>query len=101
YTSGVPFMAPLLPAINAGVARVSADPAGVNLLTQNGETSGQLGIPMLTLHTRYDPTVPLVSESIYKAKVDAAGRGNLLVQRTINAFGHCAFTPQQIAQGFT
>jgi pimeloyl-ACP methyl ester carboxylesterase len=99
YTSGAPFMAPLLPAINAGVARVSADPAGENLLNQNGETTGQLGIPMLTLHTRFDPTVPLATETIYQQKVQAAGRGDLLVQRTTGAFGHCAFTPQQIAQG--
>jgi pimeloyl-ACP methyl ester carboxylesterase len=101
YTSSAPFMAPLLPAINAGVARVSADPAGVNLLNQNAETSGQLGIPMLTLHTRFDPTVPIVTEAIYQQKVQAAGSGNLLVQRTTNAFGHCAFTPQEIVQGFT
>jgi pimeloyl-ACP methyl ester carboxylesterase len=100
YTSGAPFMAPLLPAINAGVARMSADPAGVNLLNQNGETSGQLGIPMLTLHTRYDPTVPLVTEALYRQKVEAAGHGNLLVQRTIDAVGHCAFTPPQLSKGF-
>ena len=101
YTSSAPFMAPVLPVINAGVARVSADPAGVNLLNQNAETSGQLGIPMLTLHTRFDPTVPLVTEAIYQQKVQAAGRGNLLVQRTTASFGHCAFTPQEIVQGFT
>jgi hypothetical protein len=101
YTSVAPFMAPFLPAINAGVARVSADRAGVNLLNQNAETSGQLGIPMLTLHTRFDPTVPLVTEAIYQQKVQAAGRGNLLVQRTTASFGHCAFTPQEIVQGFT
>ncbi len=99
YASGAPSMASLLPAINAGVARASADPAEVHLLNQNGETSGRLGIPMLTLHTRYDPTVPVVTEAIYQQKVHAAGRGNLLVQRTTEAFGHCAFTAQQIVQG--
>lgn len=39
YTSIVPFMTPLLPPIDAGVARVNEAPAAVNLLDRNGETS--------------------------------------------------------------
>jgi hypothetical protein len=82
YTSNAPFMAPLLPAINAGVERVAADRSAQNLVQQNGQTSGQIGIPTLTLHTRYDPEVPIATETIYRQRVLAAGRGDLLVQRT-------------------
>ena len=82
------------------VERVSADPAGTAVFDRNGDTSGQLGIPMLTLHTRFDPTVPIVTEAIYRQKVQAAGRGDLLVQRTTDGFGHCSFTPQELLQGF-
>lgn len=100
YTSAAPFMAPLLPAINAGVERVAADRSAQNLLQQNGETSGQIGIPTLTLHTRYDPEVPIATEMIYRQRVQAAGRSDLLVQRTTAGFGHCKFTPQELASGF-
>jgi pimeloyl-ACP methyl ester carboxylesterase len=100
YTSNSPFMGPLLPAINAGVERVAADRSAQNLLQQNGETSGRIGIPMLTLHTRYDPQVPIITESIYAQRVLAAGRADLLVQRTTAGFGHCNFTTQELGTGF-
>lgn len=100
YTStGVPFMAPALAAINGGIARVEPDRDAVNWLRHNGETSGELSIPMVSLHNRYDPLVPIVTESIYKAKVAAAGRGDLLVQRTTDGWDHCNFTPGELATG--
>jgi len=41
----------------------------------------------LTLHTTRDPVVPLFHETIYAGLAPAA----LLVQRTVNRFGHCTF----------
>lgn len=99
YTSQAPFMAPVLVAINAGVTRVAARPDAVNWIANNGETSGQLTIPMLTLHTRFDTWVPIATEGIYRARVAAAGHSDLLVQRTTNGFDHCNFTAAEVGQG--
>jgi len=37
---------------------------------------------------------------MYEQTVDRAGAGSLLAQRTINAYGHCAFTVSQMATAF-
>jgi len=99
YASSAPAMTSAIAAINAGVTRLSADPAAVNWIRNNGETSGDLTIPMLTLHTRYDTRVPIVTESIYHDKVASHGRSDLLVQRTTEGFDHCNFSRAEIAQG--
>jgi pimeloyl-ACP methyl ester carboxylesterase len=99
YSSSAPFMSGAVQAINAGVTRITADPDALNWIENNGDTSGQLFIPMLTLHTRYDTQVPIASEVIYRNKVDAAGQSDLLVQRTTEGFDHCNFTAAEIGQG--
>ena len=48
--------------------------------------------PLLTLHNTGDLFVPISMEQSYLAKVKAAGKGDLLVQRAIRAAGHCVFT---------
>jgi hypothetical protein len=99
YSSSAPIMARAVQEINTGVFRVAADRDAANWVAHNGETTGQLTIPMLTLHTRYDTQVPIVTEAIYRSKVAAAGHSDLLVQRTTEGFDHCNFTPDEIGQG--
>jgi pimeloyl-ACP methyl ester carboxylesterase len=90
---------PFYDVLNANVARVLAEPAAVKWVAKNGDTSGEISIPTLTLHTQYDTWVPIQQEAIYKQKVDAAHRSQLLVQRTTTSgFGHCAFTAQEIGK---
>ena len=99
YTSSAPFMTPFTAAINAGVERLTTDRDAVNWIAHNGETSGDLTIPMVSLHTRYDTWVPIITESIYQGKVAAHNAGDLLVQRTTERFDHCNFTAQEIGKG--
>jgi len=94
-------MAGALEKINREILRVTADRDAANWVDNNGETSGQLTIPMLTLHTRYDTQIPLFTESIYRNKVAAAGHSNLLVQRTTEGFDHCNFSGAEISQGLS
>src|SRR5205085_375101 len=56
YTSAYSAFLPpgLLGAINGGVTRVAADRDALNWVANNGETSGRISLPTLTLHTRYD-----------------------------------------------
>jgi hypothetical protein len=56
-----------------------------------GDTTGALEMPLLTLHSTGDGQVPIEQARILRRRVDAAGKGSLLVQRVIRDAGHCGF----------
>jgi pimeloyl-ACP methyl ester carboxylesterase len=86
-------------ALNAGVARVAADAVARTGLDAF-ETSGALTIPVSTLHTSRDPSIPVSQESAYAAKVAAQGATSLLTQQSVDRYGHCAFTGAEVLQAF-
>lgn len=86
--------------LNAGVGRFSADPAAENYLAHWWEPSGRIAKPFVSLHTSRDPLVPVRSADVFAAKVAAAGASEHLLQRTVEAFGHCGFGAADIPQGF-
>jgi hypothetical protein len=67
-------------ALNAGVVRFRADPQGVALLADDSDMTGQIGIPVVTMHAIDDPTAMVEMEAQYRSTVDKAGHGDLLVQ---------------------
>jgi hypothetical protein len=88
-------------AFNDGVVRVTADPqARVRGLRQLPQISGDIGIPVLTLHNLGDLFVPFHNEVEYARRVDAHERRDLLVQRAIRGVGHCDFTAAEFAGAF-
>jgi pimeloyl-ACP methyl ester carboxylesterase len=91
----------LLQAINLGVQRFDASPSAVEYLNHYYEPSGDLRIPMLMLSTSRDPVAPGFNQISYRDAVAAAGNSDLLVQREINRYGHCVFTPGELASAFT
>ena len=84
------------PAVDAIVRRYAAAPDALNYLDHYSSPSGALSAPMLTLHTTRDPVVPLFHESIYGSLAPA----EWLVQRTVDRFGHCGFTPGEVVTAF-
>ncbi|MGI8927516.1 MAG: hypothetical protein ACR2HN_12845, partial [Tepidiformaceae bacterium] len=85
-------------ALNSGVRRLAADPAA-----RDGErypdavpTSGRLSAPLLTVHGTGDLFVPISLEASYAKKAEAAGKGDLLVQRAIRSAGHCQFSAAEL-----
>lgn len=60
-------------ALNTGVQRFSATPAGLTYIAKYYTPTGQLRIPMLTLHTTQDPAVSFSQEHAYADTVAAAG----------------------------
>jgi hypothetical protein len=50
-----------------------------------------------------DPVVPRggLNQASYLAAVTANGTASLLVQRQVNARGHCVFSPTEIGAAFT
>jgi hypothetical protein len=81
----------LLGAINAGVDRFDTTPDAAAYLRHFYEPTGKLEIPVLTLHGAYDPVAPIFNETLYGQIVAAAGKSDLLVQRTIDEYFHTGF----------
>jgi pimeloyl-ACP methyl ester carboxylesterase len=86
-------------ALNAGVERVTADPAGRSGLDAF-ETSGAITVPVGTLHTTGDPIIPADQESGYAAKVAGKGASALLQQEFPDRYGHCTFTGTEVLTAF-
>lgn len=85
-------------ALNAGVARFTAHPDTRNMLEQWYEPTGNLKIPVVTLHATRDPVVSILHETAYAERVAAAGNSEMLLQRIYNRAGHMPFTvPEKIA----
>lgn len=106
YALGTPILPagvlqPLITFANANVARYTIDPSAANYLDNHFSPSGDVRIPVLTLHNAWDPGVPLFHEAELRARVQAAGQGANLLQRTVPSFGHCnissAMTVQALA----
>lgn len=92
--------AALTTALNATVARYTADRAALNYYNRNYEPSGQIGVPVLTLHTLRDPAIPVEHETRFAATVANAGRSDLLSQQVTNSWGHCNFTAAEMGSAF-
>ncbi len=82
-------------ALNAQLARFTADAAALTEIAKNYQAGGYLQVPLVTMHTNRDPVVPYVQTDLYKAKVDAQGRSAYYQNVAVDAFGHCTFQPIQ------
>ena len=88
--------------LNAEVLRVAADPQGrrPNGLANIPYISGDIKIPVLSLHTVGDLFVPLLMQQVYARRVASQGKSDLLVQRVIRDVNHCGFTPAEQERAF-
>ena len=87
--------------LNSGVERFEADRSALQYYQRNYTPTGEIDIPVLTLHTTRDPAIPYSQEVLFAETVAAAGRAAQLVQRPIDRWGHCAFTPSEVDSAFT
>ncbi len=87
-------------ALNAGVARFTADPAALSAMNEF-ETSGRLEVPVVTLHNTADPIVPFQQQALYATKVANAGASALLTQNTVDRYGHCSFEEAEVLGAFS
>jgi len=77
--------------VNGTIARYASTADAEAWLDNNYEPTGQLRIPMLTLHNRFDPLVPLSHEQAYQQAASSTGLASNLRQRTREEYGHCNF----------
>jgi pimeloyl-ACP methyl ester carboxylesterase len=83
--------------LNRLVQRYAADPAAVATMRAY-TSSGDLRIPLVTLHTTKDEIVPYPHELLYLAKVRPSGRGRFL-PLPVFRYGHCSFTSTEVLAG--
>lgn len=67
-------------ALNRGVARFDADPQALALLADDSDMSGQIPVPVMTMHAIGDPTAMIEYEARYKDVISKAGNDKKLVQ---------------------
>jgi pimeloyl-ACP methyl ester carboxylesterase len=90
---GDPVLSASEAALNEQILRVTTDPQGrhPNGLANIPAISGDIGIPVLTMHTIGDLFVSFSMQQIYAQRVADHGKSDLLVQRVIRDVGHCTF----------
>jgi pimeloyl-ACP methyl ester carboxylesterase len=86
-------------ALNAGVARFTADAAALAGVDEF-ETTGKLQVPVVTLHTTGDPIVPYEQQALYAAKVSATGSSSRITQIEVDRYGHCSFEAGEVLSAF-
>lgn len=64
-------------------------------LERNIIFNGEIGVPVLTLHTTGDGLVSNQNENAYAAVVRGDGNNRFLRRTFVHRAGHCAFTPAE------
>lgn len=86
--------------LNQGVQRFSADQAALDEIAANYQTTGILSVPLVTIHTTGDPTIPYWHAIYYRAKTIVADNIALHEHFEIERYGHCNFTTIEALNAF-
>ena len=109
YTMGTPALpspalAPVISAMiagaNAGVTRYDMPPDAASYLDHNYTPSGDLRIPVVSVHNMWDPLVPFFHEPALATAAALGGGSANLVQRAVPAYGHCVFPTPLVVSSF-
>jgi len=83
--------------LNILVQRFTVDPAALQEMRDNYNTSGQLDIPLVTIHTRRDQQVPYLHQRLYTLKTLVSGDlGTNHIPIPVDRYEHCNFELQEI-----
>ena len=97
-----PALSPAEQDLNDNIVRVAADPQTRRPqgLAQVPTITGDISVPVITMHNLGDLFVPVHNEIVYGERVAAQGNSDLLVQRAIRGVLHCDFTPAEWQRAF-
>lgn len=84
--------------LNLTVHRYAAAPMALAAM-QALNTSGNVTVPLVTLHTTGDDVIPFWQEILYATKVHASGRGSF-IPLPVFRYGHCTFTTGDLLAAF-
>ena len=85
--------------LNAKVKRYTADPAALKEMAKY-QTSGNLSMPLVNMHTTLDPIVPFWHQAMYSNKVRAKGNSANLTSISVGRYGHCTFYAEEMLLAF-
>ena len=85
--------------LNKAVPRATASPAAVTAM-QAYATTGQPKIPLVLVHTSYDPIVPVEQSYLYILKKQAVGNTNV-TPFLVSRYGHCEFKSAEVQDSFS
>jgi pimeloyl-ACP methyl ester carboxylesterase len=77
-------------------ADIAPDRQALRRAAAISELSGELRVPMLSIHTTHDVLAPVQVEEDYAEQVRHSGENSLLRQAFVHRLGHCAFTPAEL-----
>ena len=86
--------------LNTEVQRLVGDQAVLDEMEAHYQPRGQLGVPMVTIHTTLDEIVPYWHEALYHDRAVASQAWPWLDSITIPRYGHCNFLPSEVVQAF-
>jgi len=84
-------------ALNAGIARFSADQAALDDIEANYQTTGHFTLPVVTLHTTQDEIVPYWHVPLYEDKILYP---SIYAHFPVERYGHCNFTDVETLTAF-
>lgn len=84
-------------ALNEGVERFSADPSAVRDLSFDSDLTGDVHLPVLTMHAIDDPTAFIEHESAYRDSLVGAGNDANLVQTFTREAEHSRLSDSEYA----
>jgi pimeloyl-ACP methyl ester carboxylesterase len=87
-------------ALNVGVERFTATLEAVEVISEGYQTTGNLRVPLVTLHTTGDPVVPYWHATQYASKTVEAGAESLHAHIRVERHGHCSFGQWEILGAF-
>jgi pimeloyl-ACP methyl ester carboxylesterase len=83
--------------LNSTVRRAAASPTALARLAQY-QTSGQVDVPLVTMHTIRDEVIPYWHQVLYWWKTHLNGKSPL--QIPVDRYGHCNFRSDELLIGF-
>jgi len=96
----VPIIQGMIAASNQGVTRYDITPDAQNYLERYYVPTGNLKIPVVSVHNFWDPLVPFFHEPAFANSVASAGASDMLLQRGVPNYGHCNFPTPLVMSSF-
>jgi hypothetical protein len=84
-------------ALNRGVTRFEADAAARAALIADGQPTGAITIPVVSIHSMNDPQAAVEAQYEYREAVKSKGNGNLLLQAYTDEGAHTAQSTPELA----
>ena len=93
-------LAAMIAQSDAQAARFTMAPSAESYLSQNFTPTGDLRMPVVSVHNRFDPAVPYFHVDTLRKRASDAGTADMLLERAPLGAGHCGISAAQALDGF-